>query len=195
MQWSRSFYKTILGIFLGILVLLGVSRPVDASLFIAMSAEELIEESDAVIEGGVIEQHSHWDEQGRVIVTDSTVRVSEVIIGQAPTFVRVRTYGGTVGNFSVDAQGFPQLNMGEEVVLFLKKDEAIHANRIVGYQQGHFEVVERLDGVVLAVPRIEDNSGLLTTSGQHVPVPSSTELGSFKKWVRAEAMRLGRATN
>ena len=195
MLWIRFICKASVGLHLGLAVFLGASLPVEASLFIAITAGELIEQSDAVVQGRVIHQESRWDEQGQLIVTDTTVRISEIIVGQAPTLVTVRTPGGTVGSFRVDAPGFPRLNGGEEVILFLKDDEEIQASRIVGHQQGHFEVVERLDGVVMAVPRIEDGAGFYTPSGQFVPAPPSTELSSFKGRVRAEAARLGRSTD
>jgi hypothetical protein len=192
MRWTRIICNAIVGLFLGVTVFFGGCPPADASLFLAMTADELIGQSDAVVQGRVIRQQSQWDEQGQLIVTDTTVRVSETIVGQAPTFVTVRTPGGTVGNFRVEAPGFPQLNAGEEVILFLKNDEAIQVSRIVGHQQGHVEVVERRDGVVLAVPRIEDEAGLFTPSGQFVPAPPSTELSLFKQRVREVATRHGR---
>ena len=195
MPWIRFMCNSIVGLSLGLAVFFSFNEPADASVFIAMTAEELIGQSDAVIQGDVVSQQSRWDEQGQLIVTDTTVRVSEVIVGEAPPVVTVRTIGGGVGRLLVEAPGFPQLDPGEAVLLFLKNDEAIQASRIVGYEQGHFEVVERRDGVVLAVPRIEDDAGFFTPSGQFVPAPPSTELSSFKKRVRAEAGRLGRATN
>jgi hypothetical protein len=195
MPWPRFVCNALVGLSLGLVVFLGVSPPAEASLFLAMTPEELIEQSDAVVQGRVIHQQSRWDEQGRLIVTEATVRVDEFIVGKGPPVLKVRTFGGEVDGFHVEAVGFPRFNDGEEVILFLKRDEEIQASRIVGYQQGHFEVVERLDGVVLAVPRVEDGAGFFTPSGQFVPAPPSTELGTFKQRVRAEAARLGRSTN
>lgn len=100
-----------------------------------------------------------------------------------------------MGSVRIEAPGFPQFNSGEKVILFLEEDQEIQVSRIVGHQQGHFEVVERQDGVVLAVPRIEDAAGFFTQTGQFVPAPPSTEINTFKGRVRAEAARQGRPTN
>jgi hypothetical protein len=193
MPWTHYVCNTIVGLHIGLVVFLGVSLPVHASLFVAMTAEELIEHSEAVIQGKVIAQRSHWDEQGKMVVTDTTVHVTDTIVGVPREFETVRTLGGSVGRFHVQAIGFPQLNKGEQVILFVQSSDGV--SRIVGHQQGHFEVVERLDGVLLAVPRIEDGAGLFTLSGEFMPAPPSTGLDTFKQRVRAEATRLGRSTN
>jgi len=163
-----------------------------ASTFVAMTAEELIQQSDAVVQGKVLRLDSKWDAHGRIIVTEATIQVSESIVGNAPAQIIVRTPGGKVNDYRVEALGFPQFNKGEEVVLFIKDDQSLQVNRIVGHQQGHFEVVKRLDGVTLAVPRIEDGVSFLTPSGRSVPAPRSTELDTFKGRVRAAAARLGK---
>lgn len=175
--------------------ILGVITPLGASTFVAMTPEELIRESDVVIQGTVIHLESSWDEEGRIIVTDATIQVSDAIVGEAPSLIVVRTPGGTVAGYQVEAQGFPELSLDEEVILFIKNDESIRANRIVGHQQGHFEVVERLDGVRLAVPRIEDEVSFFTPSGRVLPRPPSSELDAFRSRLRAEAVRIGRPVN
>lgn len=163
-----------------------------ASMFVAMTAEQLIGEADAVVQGRVIRLESKWDESGRIIVTEATVEVTDTIVGAAPREIVVRTPGGKVADFRVEAIGFPQLYMGEEVILFVKADQALTFSRIVGHQQGHFEVVTRKDGVTLAVPRMEDDAAFLLPSGKPMPQPRSSELGEFKGRLRAEAARLGK---
>lgn len=175
-----------------LLVIVAGIAPVGASTFVAMTAEQLIQEADAVVQGRVIRLESRWDAQGRIIITEATVQVSETIVGFAPPQIVVQTPGGKVADYRVDAPGFPQLAEGEEVILFVKADLSIQVSRIVGHQQGHFEVVTRLDGVTLAVPRIEDGVSFLTPSGRPLPPPRSTELETFKGRVRAEAARIGK---
>jgi hypothetical protein len=167
--------------------------PAHASTFVAMTAEELIQEADAIVQGQVVRLESKWDQNGRIIVTETTIRVSEAIVGSAPAEIVVRTPGGRVNDFKVEALGFPQFTRGEEVILFIKDDQDQQVSRIVGHQQGHFEVVTRLDGVTLAVPRVEDGVSFLTPSGRVVPAPRSSELAAFKGRVRTEAARLGKA--
>lgn len=169
--------------------------PVSASTFVAMTEEELIRASDAVVQGRVIQLESRWDDQGRIIVTDATVQVSEYIIGDAPSQMVVQIPGGQVADFRVEAHGFPQLAKGQEVILFVRVDTSSQVSRIVGHQQGHFEVVKRLDGVTLAVPQVEDGVSFLTPSGRPLSPPASTELNIFKGRIRAEAVRIGKPVN
>jgi hypothetical protein len=175
-----------------LVVIVGGIAPVGASTFIAMTMEELIQEADAVVQGRVIRLESKWDQQGRIIVTEATVQVSETIVGVAPSEIVVQMPGGKVADYRVNALGFPQLANGEEVILFIKEDQNTQVSHIVGHQLGHFEVVTRLDGVTLAVPRIEDGASFLLPSGRPLPVTRSTELEEFKGRVRAEAVRIGK---
>lgn len=166
---------------------------VHASTFVALTSEQLIVQSDAVIQGRVLSVESRWDDTGRIIISEARIMVSESLVGNAPSIVTVTTPGGEVGDLKVEAAGFPQFAKGEEVILFLKQDGAMQ--RIVGHQQGHIEVVKRLDGVTLAVPQQEDGVALLTPSGKAVPVPASVTLDAFKANLRAQAARLGKSTS
>ena len=157
--------------------------PAAASTFLAMSRDELVAGADAVVQGRVIDQQSFWSEGGRVVVTEATVKVRQVIAGQAPDVVRVRTVGGTIGDYRVEAHGFPQFDRGQKVILFLTFEQAGEA-RVLGYQLGHYEVVRRLDGVRLAVPQVEDGAAFFTASGQLAPEPRSVPLSQFKRSIR-----------
>jgi hypothetical protein len=151
-----------------------------------MSDVELVTQADAIVQGRVISQKSLWDATGRVIVTESVIRVQNVLNGQAPTTVTIRVAGGEVGDFAVDAIGFPKFRDREKVVLFLR-DNGDGTSRVLGYQQGHFEVVKRNDGVKLAVPRTEDGAVFLTRSGALLPERQSMRLQDFKRGVRRVA--------
>lgn len=162
-----------------------------ASTFVALTADQLITESDSIVQGRVIGVESRWDDAGRIVISEARILVSESLVGKAPSIVTVTTPGGEVGDLKVEAAGFPQFTKGQEVILFLKG--AGEQQRIVGHQQGHIEVVTRLDGVTLAVPQLEDGVNLLTPSGQVVPAPQSIELKAFKANLKARAARLGKS--
>lgn len=169
------------------------AAPLTASTFVAMTEDELISQSDMVIQGEVINMQSHWSQSGRIIVTDATIRVDEVLIGDSPPVVRVRTIGGQVNDFTVEAPGFPAFEFGEHVILYLYKESADRSLRVLGYQQGYFRVVTRLDGVTLAVPQVDEDARLLRPDGSPVPTPKSVEISAFKTRLRDSAERLGRS--
>lgn len=174
------------------LVALVAASPVVASTFVAMSPAELVTQADAVVQGKVVHLESFWTESGRLIVTEALVDVSDVLVGSAPGAVRVRTFGGQVGDFLVEATGFPRFDEGEEVILFLRRAPEDGSLRVLGYQQGHFRVVTRLDGVTLAVPMVEEGVRFLTRSGQLAPEARSMRLEEFKTGLRQLARRTGR---
>lgn len=173
-------------------VALAMAAPATASTFVAMSDSQLVRQADAVVQGRVIELRSRWSDSGRLIFTDALVEVDDVIVGKANRRVVVRTPGGEVGGYTVEAIGFPKLEKGEQVLLFLTRDGEDGPSRVLGYQQGHFRIVTRLDGVTLAVPQVDDDTRLITTSGKLAPAPQSVRLDDFKAGVRTLARREGR---
>lgn len=178
---------------LAVAALLVTAVPSGASTFVAMSQGELVGQADAVVKGRVVSQNSFWSESGRLIVTETQVEVESVLVGTAPSIVTVRTAGGQVGDVIVEAYGFPTFNDNERVILFLQGDEATPTSRVLGYQQGHFEIVTRLDGVTLAVPRVEDGARYLNTRGEMAREMVSMPLADFEAAILAEAARQGRA--
>jgi hypothetical protein len=170
-----------------------VAMPASASTFVAMTAQEMIAEADAVVQGRVVELESFWTESGRIIKTEATVEVEETLLGRAPRTVTVTTFGGQVGEMMVEAHGFPVFEKNEHVLLFLKAEPADDTIRVLGYKQGQFRVVTRRDGVTLAVPMLDDTDRYLTPNGKMLPEPQSVELGDFKARVRSIAKSLNRS--
>ena len=166
--------------------------PATASTFLAMSPRELVAQADSVVVARVIDQVSSWTESGRLIYTENTLLVEEVVLGEAPETVRVRTFGGQVGDVIVEAHGFPKLESAERVLLFLYRDEEVGAVRVLGYQQGHFRVVTRLDGVTLAVPMVDADARLVDRAGRPAAEARSVPLAQFKAQIVKQAERLGR---
>lgn len=163
-----------------VVALLLIAVPATASTFVGMSQTELVAKADAVVIARVVTQTPAWTDSGRVIYTDNVLVIEETILGKATGNITVRTFGGQIGDFKVEAHGFPQMQSDEHVLLFLHNDAKVGAKRVLGYQQGHFSIVERLDGVVLAVPQIEEGATLLNKNGRPMAEPVSVPLGQFK---------------
>lgn len=180
---------------LAVLAALLLGTAAFASTFVAYDSRAMVDNSERVVQGRVIGVESFWNEDGRLIVTEATVRVSDTIVGTSTALVTVRVPGGTVNDLRVEAAGFPSFAAGQDVILFLSSSDRGNFQRVVGHQQGHFEVVERNDGVSLAVPQIDEGARLLTRSGARLPTPRSTELSEFKNRVRGLAERAGRIVN
>ena len=180
---------------LGVVALmLALAIPAGASTFIGLSKAELVAQSDAVVQGEVMKVESFWTPSGRLIVTQAMVRVTETIAGEAPTVVMLRTYGGTVDGYTIEAHGFPTFKQGDRLLVFLQNQKDGSAE-VTGYRQGQYQVVRDKAGVEFAVPTVEKGVRLLTLQGQEAPRPQPVRLDTFKNEIQALAERGGRIAN
>ena len=179
--------KTLL---IGLAALLLAALPAAASTFVAYDQGEMVNNANMIVEGRVMALDTFWSEKGRVVVTEATIAVDEVIAGQTTDrVVTVRTFGGQIDGVGFEAHGFPTFEKNEHVIVFLRTERADDSLRVVGYQQGHYRVVTRLDGVTLAVPQIDSEVSLVSRDGHAVPAQRSVQIDQFKAELRAEAAR------
>jgi hypothetical protein len=158
--------------------------PAGASTFLALTQEELVAQSDAVVQGRVIQVNSFWSRSGRLIMTEAMIQVEETILGDAPTVVVLKTAGGTVDGFTIEAHGFPKFEVNERFLLFVDGGEAA---RVVGYRQGQWRIVPDKAGVEIAVPMVEGDVMLLTPDGKAAVRPQPVRLETLKGQIRAAA--------
>lgn len=174
-------------------LVLAAAIPAGASTFLAMSQKELVAQSDAVVLGDVLQINSFWSPSGRIVITEAMVRVEETIAGEAPTVLILKTFGGTVGGFTVNAEGFPEFNVGDRLLLFVQ-NQADGTVEVTGYRQGQFRVFSDR-GIQKAVPTLESGVRLLNRDGRLAPRPAAVELEAFKSQIRNNAGRAGRLAN
>ncbi|MEA2605034.1 MAG: hypothetical protein QOF89_6026 [Acidobacteriota bacterium] len=175
-------------VYLGVLVLaLAMVVPATASTFVALSHHELVAQSDAVVQGRVLKVSSFWDQEGRVIMTEAVVQIEEKIRGNAPSVVVVRTFGGTVGGYTVEAHGFPKFAVNDHLVLYLQN--ANDTAEVTGYQQGQYRIVRDKSGVEIAVSAVDGGATLLSRDGRPVASPKAMRLDVLKTMIRADVER------
>jgi hypothetical protein len=178
---------------IGLLLLSAAAVPASASTFLEMSQKDLVRGSGAVIQGQVLKVSSFWEPTGRIIVTEAVVRVEEKIYGEAPSVVVVRTFGGTVGGYTVEAHGFPKFRANDRLLLYLEPEKD-GVTRVAGYQQGQFHIV-RQAGVEMAIPATEDDASVVTRDGRLAAPAKAMRLDLLKESIRGEARRAGRLEN
>lgn len=182
-------------VWLGLVALaLAVAVPAGASTFVGLTHDEMVAQSDAVVEGEVLNVHSFWSRSGRLIVTEAIVRVNETIVGEAPTSIILRTFGGTVGGYTVEAHGFPKFEKGQKLLLFVD-NQADGTAEVTGYRQGQYQIVRDRAGVNMAVPTLEPGVRLLTRDGRAAARPQAVQLDVLKNQIRGAAERSGRMAN
>lgn len=157
--------------------------PAAASTFVAMEPAELVAASKAVVQGEVLEVHSFWNEDGTAILTEARILVEEVVAGRAPSEVVVRTFGGRVGDYVLEAHGFPTFDAGQRLLLFLY-DAPDGSVRVTGYRLGEYRVVRGARGELVARPTLEEGVRLLHADGRPALAPRAVPLAAFKQEIR-----------
>jgi hypothetical protein len=121
--------------------------PLSASQFIQLPFDQVARESTYVVRGTVTNVYSAWDDAHETIFSYATIQVKNYISETTgPDVLMVREAGGTVGNYTQQAIGFPELREGEDVVLMLTKWDDSNDLRINAYNQGKF-LVRAFNGV------------------------------------------------
>ena len=120
-------------------LLLIAAGPAAAAVAPPVTVENLAREADAVVRGKVQRRVSRWGEDQRHIFTFVTVRVGAVWRGSAPARITVRVPGGEVGEIGQKVDAAPEFEDGEEVVLFLLREDG-DTFRVHGLALGKFQV-------------------------------------------------------
>jgi len=114
--------------------------PASASQFIQVPFDDVARGAGVVVRGTLGPVTSAWDDNHEVIYSTARIDVSRYFAGEGPRTLVVREVGGTVGDYTQEAIGFPTLREGQEVVLFLARWDDSSDWRIHDYTQGKYLV-------------------------------------------------------
>ena len=117
-----------------------------ASLFEPVGDQQLVCEATDIIRGRVTSVQSAWDAEHAAIWTTATVQVQEAIRGTlaADAVIQVKEVGGTVGDYTVVAEGFPTFQANEEIVVLLRPwEDGSGVYRVWAYGRGKFSIARR----------------------------------------------------
>ncbi len=158
----------------------------DTTLAVALSLEDMVNQSDVIAIGSVQDTRSVWVD--RSLVTMATVSLSETIKGTESGSLTVVLPGGIDVNrkipIAMSYPGAPRLTPGENVFLFLTADtELANSYAVAGFSQGKFSIVNDEDGVPV-VSRDLTNLKLQGNNGVRRGGANVTPLDSFKEHVR-----------
>lgn len=129
-----------------------LSLAASATTMLRADLPELAQTSDTIVHGTVRRVESRWSGDGRRILTDVEIQVTEALKGQAGSTVLVTQPGGRVGDIGQKVSGLASFTPGEEVVVFLER-RGTQAFRLSGMAQGKYQV-QRTEGgkSAMAVP-------------------------------------------
>jgi hypothetical protein len=162
--------------------------PLSASQWIQLPFDQVARESTLIVRGNITNVSSAWDDAHETIFSYATVRVKHYF-GEAtgPDMLIVREVGGTVGDYTQQAIGFPELREGEEVVLMLAKWDDSNDWRIHAYNQGKY-LVRSFNGVEVLTedPVKQGDDRLASPRVPHMQSESvGLSIGEFEEMVVA----------
>ncbi len=152
-----------------------------ASSMLSYELSTLRDQAELVVYAKVTASKSRWE--GKQIVTEHTLQVSETWKGTASKETKLLTLGGMVDGIGMTVAGSPSFATNDTVVVFLKKHKLGY--QLVGLGQGAYRVAKDKD-TLLAKPMTEGLSLYQKrTDGSLVPAvaPKVLALETLKKAV------------
>jgi hypothetical protein len=150
-----------------------------------MSLRDLAKKSDAIVLAKVEDASARYD-ANKEIYTYITLRVLEPVKGpKKDATITIRQLGGTVGDIASVVPGTPSFKSGEEVVVFLTKNDRAGYPWVMGLQQGKYNVStdekglksvrNEIDGLTLIAP-----GGKITGAGDAKAQPLQAFLDGLR---------------
>ena len=112
---------------------------------------ELVEHSDAIVAGEVLDMRSAWTADRREIFTTVTLRSERSFKGSARNLVRFQVPGGTVGDTRMIATHSAQFMVGERALVFLSGDSG-RLPRVTSGEAGKRHLRRDEDGTERILP-------------------------------------------
>jgi hypothetical protein len=127
------FFVTLAALFLLLSATISEATTVER-----LTLEDLTLRAGAIVQGTVQGSQAHWDSAQRVILTTTTIQVSEAIKGRPPSVIQITTVGGRIGNSVLHVAGMPKFRPGETAILFAEQSGSFVT--VLGLNQGKFSV-------------------------------------------------------
>lgn len=95
--------------------------PTRAATIVPVTFEQLVADANIIVRAEVIGVRSEWRDStaNSPIVTRVTIRIEQVLKGQAASTLELTFLGGTIGDTSLTVSDMPQFTVGERDVLFV----------------------------------------------------------------------------
>jgi len=130
--------KLLLGCVVSIALLVGLSTAAHATTVERLTLEDLTRRSQSIVQGIVRGTRTYWSPDRKLILTNTTIEVTESIKGQAARTVEVTTVGGQVGDTVLHVGGMPAFIPGEDTIVFVSRSNGYLT--VLGLGQGKFTV-------------------------------------------------------
>ena len=168
-------------------MIVAMSPALHATLEVPVEFGEMVQGSQLVIHGRVVDVRGQQTADRRSIETVVTVAVSEAFKGSPGETVTFRLPGGEVGRYRRVVVGVPRFESGDDVIVFLRGGAPAMPTAF-GLSQGVYRVARTADGraVVAPAPLMAPSTGAeRVVRGD--PARQPLALDAFAREVRARA--------
>jgi hypothetical protein len=150
-------------------VWLAATRVVHATVVVPAGVTELAIEATAIAHGSVVRIDARQG-AGRRVERLVTVQVFDYLKGGLGNVVQLQLPGGTFGRYTTIMIGAPELEEGDEVVLFLGVRDGDTLPHLLGFHQGVYRIIsDPSTGERWVTPPLVQGANVQST-GQPVPV-------------------------
>jgi hypothetical protein len=133
------------------LMIIAMPPVLHATLEVPVEFGEMVQGSQLVVHGRVVDVRSQQTGDRRSIETLVTVAVTEALKGRPGDTVSFRLPGGEVGRYRRVVVGVPRFAAGDDVIVFLRGG-APALPTIFGLSQGLYRVLRTADGRAVVAP-------------------------------------------
>lgn len=144
---------TLVRVSLLLIALVGLSRPVRATVIVPADLGELARDAQAIVRGRVASVEARWTDGRRAIESIVTLEVECTLKGSFGPEVRFRVPGGRLGRFRSLVIGAPEFTVDQRVVVFLGA-QGPSVPYVLGMGQGVYRVVAADTGGWLVTPPV-----------------------------------------
>ena len=155
----------------------------DTTLAVALSVQDMVNQSDVIAIGNVVDTRSVWVD--RTLVTLATFSISESLKGSEASTITVELPGGIDANrkipIAMTYPGAPSLAPGEDTFLFLTATgENSGTYNVAGFSQGKFSIITDEDGEQmvsrnLSKTALKSNNGIRRGGSDLIPLANLKE--------------------
>ena len=130
--------KLLTGLIVSAALLTCLPALIQATTVERLSLDDLAARSQTIVQGTVLGSRTYWSPDGKLILTNTTIQVTESLKGQAGRTVEVTTVGGQIGDRILHVGGMPAFVPGESTIVFAARSNGYLT--VIGLGQGKFTV-------------------------------------------------------
>jgi len=130
--------KLLSSLMASFMILTGLATVAHATTVERLTLEDLATRSQRIVQGVVRGSRTYWSPDGKLILTTTTIDVTEAIKGQGASTMEVTTVGGQIGDTVLHVGGMPAFVPGESTIVFVERSGGYLT--VLGLGQGKFTV-------------------------------------------------------